>query len=92
VYAFNRRAGHHGVLAPDAEQRRGLDRQERPQPLAAAEAGCAWLRDGRAGDLAVLGVRGCGWLRNSVSDTAASSRLRTSVGVVPVLVAVRDIG
>ena len=41
VHEFDRGAGHQRVLAPDAEQRCGLDREERPQPLAAAEAGVA---------------------------------------------------
>ena len=37
VHAFERGAGHQRALARRLEQRRGLDHEERAQPLAAAE-------------------------------------------------------
>ncbi len=41
VHAFQRRARHQGVLPRHVEQGRAFDDQERPEPLAAAEAGIA---------------------------------------------------
>ena len=60
MHEFDRGAGHQRVLARHAEQRRGLDRQERPQPLAAAEARIAHGLDDalRPRDLALGRRRG----------------------------------
>ena len=80
VHEFERGAGHQGALARRLEQRRGLDHQERPQPLAAAEAHIAHRIHQALRPRALLGQRrrrrAAGRAALSMSVATASRRCR----------------
>ena len=82
VDAFQRRAGQQRGLARNAEHRRALDHQERPQPLAAAEARIAHRLHQPLRPRDLVGqqrVRQQFASRASVSSAVWSSRLAKSV-------------